>query len=79
MLVQRPGDWETIMHMNTIILPVPNLDCRVRKLVWYRDGDTAMAYQLWGGSITSPPLLAPVPDADTARTDQRTPLYSRPD
>ena len=53
MLVQRPGDWETILHMNTRILPVPDLDCRVRKLVWDRDVDTQ--WRISCGGVQSRP------------------------
>ena len=53
-LVQRPGDWATILRMDDRVLPVPAMGCRGRTLVWDRDGNAATVAKLWGGFARVP-------------------------
>ena len=61
MLVQCPGNLETILRVDGRISPVPTLDYRGRTLVWDRNGNAAMVAHLWGGVLAflSPPVTLP--------------------
>ena len=75
-LVQRPGDWATILRMDDRVLPVPDMGYRGRTLVWDQDGNAATVAKLWGGLLVSPPLPAHMPGAAAAGLARCTPLCS---
>ena len=61
MLVQRPGDWATILRVDACLPLVPTIDGRGRTLDFAHVGEAAMAAQSRWETLTSPPLPAPVP------------------
>ena len=77
MVVQRPGNWATVLHVDVRVPPVPALDGRGQMIALVCTGESVMAAKSRQESLVSPPLTAPVPGA--TKPALRTPRYSRPD